>query len=240
MTDQFAPPPPMPAPQGDPYPAAPQPPKKKMGKGAKIALGSVGAVIVLGLIGALGSDPQEPVAAPASSSSSAPAVPAAAPTPSETSDTPTSEDTPTPEGMVVGKFGSPGSFTQEGTNAFTVTVNKPTKPKCPYSSSSLCDKPETGDRYLTFKVAIKNEASEAIEVSYDSFVLEFGDGTRMEPDGGNAYVYSPDNKMDYGHQIRPGATYSSTLTFEAPKDNNFKVIMTDGSFKGEDLYAWTF
>ena len=69
------------------------------------------------------------------------------------------------------------------------------------------------------------------------FVLEFADGTRMDAFDGNASDYTPDNQMDYSQKIRPGATYKSSLTFEAPK-GAFSVVMLDSTFGGSDLALW--
>ena len=227
---------PMPGPYGQPYPMEPPPPKKKMATGVKILLGVGAAVVALGIIGALGSNtsPTAPVVVSPTSTS---ASPEAYTPPSQTS---SREETPSPKGLSTSTFGKPGHFTQDG-NSYSVTVNKPTNAKCRYSYASLCDKPQAGDRFLTFKVVVKNESSAAITISSGQFELEFGDGTRMEPGGGNAREYSPDTGMEYGsHQIRPGGTYSSTLTFEAPKTNDFTVVMMDNTLGGEDLYGWTF
>lgn len=177
----------------------------------------------------------------AGSTSSAP-EPAASTTSAAATETPTDDPVvdPTPSetegGFSTTKFGTTASFTQADTNAFTVNVGKPVKAKCQYSYSG-CAKPETGDRVITTKVVIKNKSKEPIEISYDLFVLEFADGTRMEPSDGSAIEYQPDNAMDYGHKIRPGGTYTSTLTFEAPK-GPFTVIMLTGSYDGEDLHGW--
>ncbi|WP_404386637.1 DUF4352 domain-containing protein [Knoellia locipacati] len=146
-------------------------------------------------------------------------------------------ETPTPTPTLgQAQFGETGSFTQDDTNSFTVNVAAPGKAKCQYSSLG-CEKPKTGDRVVTTKVVIKNTSSAPIEVSSSQFVVEFADGTRLEPNDGAASDYTPDNAMEYSQTMRPGSTYSSTLTFEAPK-GPFAIIMLTDSFGGDDLFMW--
>lgn len=154
----------------------------------------------------------------------------AAPTADPVVETPT----PTPE-FLEAKFGESGTFTQ-GDNSFTVTVATPTKAKCQYSSLG-CEKPATGDRVVTAKVTVKNTSPAPIEIGKSQFILEFADGTRMEPGDGNALEYQPDNAMEYSLTMRPGSTYTSTLTFEAPK-GAFNIILLDNSYGGDDLFMW--
>lgn len=155
------------------------------------------------------------------------------PTPEPSDLTPTTEET---SDFTEVKFGETGSFTQDNDNTFEVTVQKPTKAKCQYAAIG-CDRPQTGDRVVTAKVTVKNTGSQAIEIQASSFVLEFADGTRMEPGDGAATDYSPDNQMEYDHRIRPKGTYTSTLTFEAP-NGAYSIIMLSGGFDSEDLYGW--
>lgn len=154
---------------------------------------------------------------------------------SPTADPVVETPTPTPS-LGEAKFGETGSFTQDDTNSFSVNVAAPGKAKCQYASIG-CEKPKTGDRIVTTKVVIKNTSSAPIEVSSSQFVLEFADGTRLEPNDGAAIDYSPDNAMEYSQTMRPGSTYTSTLTFEAP-DGPFSVIMLTDSFGGDDLFMW--
>lgn len=168
------------------------------------------------------------------------------PTPSQSRNWPPPEDeaptadpvvetpTPTPS-LATAKFGDSGSFTQEG-NGFVVTVAAPGKAKCQYSSIG-CEKPQTGDRVVTAKVTVKNTSSAPIDVGSTQFILEFADGTRMEAGDGNALEYQPDNSMEHSQTMRPGSTYTSTLTFEAPK-GPFSIIMLSDNFGGEDLFIW--
>jgi|EBPBio282013_DNA_FD.fasta_scaffold08940_2 hypothetical protein len=168
------------------------------------------------------------------------AQPAASSSSSEPTEDPVVDPTPTESesegGYTTSKFGTTSGFTQGDGATFTVMVGKPVKAKCQYSYSS-CSKPETGDRMITSKVVISNTSKDPIEVSSSLFVLEFPDGTRMEPGDGSALEYQPDNAMDYGHKIRPGGKYSSTLTFEAPT-GAFTIIMLTNSYDGEDLHGW--
>lgn len=199
---------------------------------------AVAALVALALTGCAKTDVSgATVAKPkASTSTPAPTSDSNFPTPEPADlETTTPDAEPTSDFTLV-KFGETGSFTVENDNEFEVTVNKPTKAKCQYSSIG-CDRPDTGDRIVTTKVKVKNVGTSAIEISRSMFVLEFGDGTRMEPGDGSASDYTPDSDMEYGHKIRPGATYSSTLTFEAPK-GAFSIIMLNSSFDAEDLYGW--
>jgi hypothetical protein len=43
--------------------------------------------------------------------------------------------------------------------------------------------------------------------------------------------------MEYSQTMRPGSTYTSTLTFEAPT-GPFSIVMLSGNFDGEDLFIW--
>ena len=133
------------------------------------------------------------------------------------------------------KFGETGSFTQDD-NTFVVNVAAPGKAKCQYSAIG-CEKPKTGDRVVTAKVVVKNTSSAPIDIGSTQFILEFADGTRMEPNDGAASDYQPDNAMEYSQTMRPGSTYTSTLTFEAPT-GPFSIVMLSGSFDGEDLFIW--
>ncbi len=69
------------------------------------------------------------------------------------------------------------------------------------------------------------------------FVVEFADGTRMENSDGSTYQYGPDNILDYGQKIRPGATLKTSLTFEAPT-GDYGVVLVSNSFSGDDLFIW--
>lgn len=143
--------------------------------------------------------------------------------------------TPTPS-LGTAKFGESGSFTQDNDNSFVVMVATPSKAKCQYSSLG-CKKAATGDRVVTAKVTVKNTSPAPIEIGKSQFILEFADGTRMEAGDGNALEYQPDNAMEYDQTMRPGSTYTSTLTFEAPK-GAFSIIMLDDSYGGDDLFMW--
>lgn len=50
----------------------------------------------------------------------------------------------------------------------------------------------------------------------------------MEPFDGSASDYRPVNAMEYTQKMRPGSTYTSTLTFEAPA-GAFSIIMLSGA-----------
>lgn len=145
-------------------------------------------------------------------------------------------ETPTEGGFSTSPFGTTGSFTQDDT-VFLVTISKPVKAKCQYSSIG-CDKPQTGDRVITVTATIRNTGTSAIEISRSNFVLEFADGTRMDASDGSASDYAPDNSVGYSQKIRPGATYKGTLTFEAPK-GAFMVILLTNSYDGDDLHGWS-
>lgn len=146
-------------------------------------------------------------------------------------------ETPAPApSLLTAKFGAPGNFTQDNANSFVVTVAAPGKAKCQYASIG-CDKAQTGDRVVTAKVTVKNTSSQPIEIGSTQFVLEFADGTRMEPNDGAASDYYPDNAMEYSQTMRPGSTYASTLTFEAPT-GPFSIILLDDSYGGDDLFMW--
>lgn len=154
--------------------------------------------------------------------------------------TPTSDpvaETPTPAPSPgTAKFGEWGDFTQDNDNSFVVQVAAPGKAKCQYSSIG-CEKPQTGDRVVTAKVTIKNTSTQPIEIGSTQFVLEFADGTRMKPNDGAASDYYPDNAMEFSQTMRPGSTYTSTLTFEAPT-GAFSIILLSDSYGGEDLFLW--
>lgn len=146
-------------------------------------------------------------------------------------------ETPTPvPSLSTAKFGESGSFTQDTDNSFVVNVAAPAKAKCQYSSIG-CKKAATGDRVVTAKVTVKNTSSAPIEIGQSQFILEFADGTRMEAGDGNALEYQPDNSMEYSQTMRPGSTYTSTLTFEAPT-GPFSIILLDNSYGGDDLFMW--
>jgi hypothetical protein len=134
------------------------------------------------------------------------------------------------------KFGEAMSFTQGDSGTFAVRLDAPRRATCQYQSIG-CDRPDTGDRVITTTATIRNTGTEPIEVDNSLFVLEFADGTRMEAGEGSASDYQPDNSMDWGHKIRPGATYKSTLTFEAPR-GRFSIIMLTGTWDSEDLHGW--
>lgn len=145
---------------------------------------------------------------------------------------------PTDVEFTTSPYGSTRSFQQgeDEANTFTVRVGPPVKAVCQYDYIG-CEKPETGDRVVTVTVTVKNTGSQTVKVSQSEFVLEFADGTRMEADDGAASDYSPDNAMDYETKVRPKGTYTSTLTFEAPK-GPFTVILLTASYDGEDLHGW--
>lgn len=118
----------------------------------------------------------------------------------------------------------------------SVTLGKPVLAKCQYSYSG-CEDPEVGDRIVSVPITIKNDSSETVEWGKDYFILEFADGTQMEPTDGSAIEYEPDNAMDYDVKVRPGSTYKSVLVFEAPK-GPFVVLMLNSSYDGEPIAAW--
>ncbi|MDN5767573.1 MAG: DUF4352 domain-containing protein [Humibacillus sp.] len=213
-----------------------------MNRSTRVAATLAATALALTLTGCGGQIEKAPVPAQPSSSVTS-ATPAPSPTDEENFPSPDASATPdvvdeTTEAseatLTEGAFGDEGYFTQDD-GEFTVTVDKPTKAKCQYSS--LCEKPKTGDRFVTTKVVFKNAGKSAIEVDPSLFVIEFADGTRLDAGDGSALEYQPDNNLEYGHKIRPGATYTSTLTFEAP-NGPYSIILLTGSYGGEDLYLW--
>jgi hypothetical protein len=191
-------------------------------------------VLVATLLAACGAAPGE-----VSTATSTPAATSVSPTPEPSESDPVVDPTPTETegGFTTSAFGTTRTFTLgDDEGEFSVRVGAPTKAKCQYSYAG-CEKPETGDRVVTSTVLIQNTGSTPIEIGEEYFVLEFADGTRMEPDDGSAIEYSPDNAMDYSQKIRPGGKYNSTLTFEAPK-GSFTIIILSNSFDGEDLHGW--
>jgi len=178
-------------------------------------------------------------AAPAPASSSS--TPAPAPTSDDNFPTPEPADLETtseePDTTVTeGNFGDTGTFTQEDVT-FEVTVKRGVKAKC--NIPGYCDKAETGDRFINVPITIKNTGkSGALEVSESMFVIEFADGTRLESSDGKTYQYGPDNTLSYGQKVRPGGTLKTSLTFEAPKGNDYSIVMLTSAFGGEDLFIW--
>lgn len=150
-------------------------------------------------------------------------------------DTPSPTETSTD--VMDNRFGDTGNFTQNDSEPFQVTVAKPTKATCQYATIG-CEKPQVGDRVVNVRVVIKNDSTSPLEVEPSMFALEFPDGTRTEPFDGAATEYMPGTgTMDYGHKVRAHGTYTSTLTFEAPK-GSFNIMMLDRTYGGSDLALW--
>jgi hypothetical protein len=88
------------------------------------------------------------------------------------------------------------------------------------------------------EIVIENTGQSVASWGSDYFVLEFRDGTQMSSSDGSAYEYGPSNSMDYSVKIRPGTTFRSTLTFEAP-DGPFSVLVLTNDFDGVPFAGWS-
>lgn len=158
-------------------------------------------------------------------------VPSEAATPETPSPTETTPD------VIENRFGDTDYFTQNGSQEFEVTVAQPTNAACQYSSMS-CQEPQVGDRVVNVRVVIKNDSTSPVSVEPSMFALDFPDGTRTEPFDGASIDYMPGTgTMDYNHKVRAHGTYTSTLTFEAPKES-FDIVMLDSTYGGSDLAIW--
>lgn len=132
-------------------------------------------------------------------------------------------------------FFTSGQGAEQG--EFSLTVEQPYLAQCRYSSIG-CDSPHTGDSVVTTPLVFENTGTSPVTVSSNQFEVEFTDGTRMAAGDGAAREYRTDSSLDYERTIRPGATLSTNLTFEAP-EGEFSIILMTSTWDGEDLHAWT-
>lgn len=136
------------------------------------------------------------------------------------------------------EFGDTGHFTQgTDTEGFSLVVGAPTPATCRYQSFG-CDEPETGDRVISVPLTFENVSDTQLEVSSGMFEIEFADGTRLSSNDGAAFDYSADSDLGYSRMIRPGATLSTSLTFEAP-EGQFGIVLMSNTYQGEDLHIWS-